>query len=66
MEETKPAWASMGVVGPLVAGIVVALKLAGFDVSGTEGLAESVVALLGAGLGIVGRIRAVKRIDRVL
>jgi len=73
MFETKAAVKSVGVIGPLVAVVVIALGMFGVDISGdVAGLPEriaavvdSVVVIAGILAGIYGRVRATKEITGV-
>lgn len=56
---SKTIWGAAAVVAATVANI------AGYDLGDPTGWATDIVALLGAGLAIVGRITAVKKIGKI-
>jgi branched-subunit amino acid ABC-type transport system permease component len=60
--ETKSALTSVTIWGAIISILATVSKTAGFDIGDTNGLAETVVAILGGVMSIYGRIRATKRI----
>jgi hypothetical protein len=64
--ETKGLLTSKTIWGAIIAIAATALKIAGYDIGGdTEGFVNDIIALLGAGIAIYGRIKAVKKIEGV-
>lgn len=61
--ESKKAWASKTVWGALMVVVVSVCNLAGVDLGDAGGWADSIVALLGAGLALYGRAKAVKKLS---
>lgn len=60
--DTKSALTSVTIWGAIISILASVARAAGFDVGDTNGLAESVVAVLGGLMAIYGRIRATTRI----
>jgi len=60
--DTKSALTSVTIWGAVISILASVARAAGFDVGDTNGLAESVVAVLGGLMAIYGRIRATTRI----
>lgn len=73
MYQTKAAAQSLGIVAPIIAILVIALGMFGIDVSSDvaglpekiAGTVDSVLAIVAIGAGMVGRVRASKRITGV-
>ncbi|HBE44271.1 MAG TPA: hypothetical protein DDW17_02150 [Deltaproteobacteria bacterium] len=64
--ETKGLLTSKTIWGAIIAIAATALKIAGYDIGGdTEGFVNDIIALIGAGIAIYGRVRAVKKIEGV-
>jgi hypothetical protein len=69
MDDSKPWWQSNGVWGGIVAVVAVILGFFGYEIGGElQGeLVEAItgaVAIVGALWGIIGRVRASKRIGQ--
>ena len=64
MEETKAIWASKTLWGSVAVLVVAIFQVAGFDIGAADGWAEGIVSMIGAGLAIYGRIKAVKKIGK--
>jgi hypothetical protein len=63
MGEMKSIVLSKTVWGVVISIVATAAGAAGYDIGGdTEGLANDVVALIGLGLALYGRVKAVKRL----
>lgn len=70
---SKAAVKSLGVMGPVVAMLVIGLGMFGIDISGDvaglpekiAGVVDSVITIAGIVLGIYGRVRATKEISGV-
>ena len=62
MNESKKFWASKSFWGSALVILSVGLRAAGYDLGDSDGLANSVVELLGAGIALYGRVKAVKKI----
>lgn len=60
--DTKSALTSVTIWGAIISVLASISKAAGFDVGDTNGLAESVVAVLGGLMAIYGRFRATTKI----
>lgn len=60
--DTKSALTSVTIWGAVISILASIAKAAGFDVGDTNGLAESVVAVLGGLMAIYGRFRATTKI----
>ena len=52
----------MTIWGAIISILASIAKAAGFDIGGTDGLAESVVAVIGGLMAIYGRVRATTKI----
>lgn len=65
MNEAKPALASSGVWGALIAGISAGLLLAGVKVEGLDDpeLPMQISGAIGAVLSLIGRLKATARIN---
>lgn len=71
--ESKAAVKSLGVMGPVVAMLVIALGMFGIDIAGDvaglpekiAGVVDSTVTIVGIVLGIYGRVRATTEITGV-
>mgnify|MGYP003388411915 CR=1 FL=1 len=61
--DTKSAITSVTTWGAVISILASVAKAAGFDIGGTDGLAESVVAVIGGAVAIYGRVRATKKIN---
>lgn len=61
--DTKSAITSVTIWGAVISILASVAKAAGFDIGGTDGLAESVVAVIGGVVAIYGRVRATKKIN---
>jgi len=64
LQDSKPVWASKTVWGSLAVLAVSIGHIAGVDLGDAGGWAEDIVLILGAGLAIFGRVKAVKRIGK--
>lgn len=62
MNEVKSIFASKSFWGSALVILSVAARSAGYDIGDTDGLANIVVELIGSGLAIYGRVKAVKKI----
>ena len=68
---SKPAIKSLGIVGPVLAILVIVAGMFGVDISGDvagvsdriAGIIDSGVALVGIAVGIYGRLTATKQIS---
>jgi len=60
--DTKSALTSVTIWGAVISILASVAKTAGFDIGGTDGLAESVVAVIGGLMAIYGRVRATTKI----
>jgi len=60
--DTKSALTSVTIWGAIISVLASISKAAGFDIGGTDGLAESVVAVIGGLMAIYGRFRATTKI----
>jgi hypothetical protein len=60
--DSKPVWASKSVWGSLMVLVVAIGHIAGVDLGDAGQWADDVVLILGAGIGIYGRVKAVKKI----
>ena len=60
--DTKSALTSVTIWGAIISVLASIAKAAGFDIGGTDGLAESFVAVIGGLMAIYGRVRATKKI----
>jgi len=60
--DTKSALTSVTIWGAIISVLASISKAAGFDIGGTDGLAESVVAVIGGLMSIYGRFRATTKI----
>ena len=60
--DTKSALTSVTIWGAAISILASLAKMAGFDIGGTDGLAESVVAVIGGLMAIYGRVRAITKI----
>ena len=60
--DTKSALTSVTIWGAVISILASVARAAGFDVGDTNGLAESVVAVLGGLMAIYGRFRATTKI----
>jgi hypothetical protein len=60
--DTKSALTSVTIWGAVISILASVARAAGFDIGNTDGLAESVVGVIGGVMAIYGRIRATKRI----
>jgi hypothetical protein len=54
--QSKTIWGVLITISATVA------QMAGWDIGNTDGLAEQIVALIGAGIAFYGRVYAVERI----
>ena len=71
MYQTKAAAQSLGIVAPLIAILVIALGMFGVDISADvvglpekiAGAVDSVLIIVAVFAGIVGRLRATKKIS---
>ena len=61
--DTKSAITSVTIWGAVISILASVAKAAGFDIGGTDGLAESVVAVIGGVVAIYGRVRGTKKIN---
>jgi len=60
--DTKSALTSVTIWGAVISILASIAKAAGLDIGSTDGLAESVVAVLGGLMAIYGRFRATTKI----
>ena len=60
--ETKSILTSVTIWGAIISILASVAKGVGYDIGGTDGLAESVVAVIGGVISIYGRIRATTKI----
>jgi hypothetical protein len=62
MEGTKALWASKTVWGSVAVLIVAITQVLGYDIGDASGWTDGIIAIIGSGLAIYGRIKAVKKI----
>lgn len=62
MEGFKGMLTSKTIWGTIIAIVATVAQMAGWNIGGTEGLAEQIVALIGGAIAIYGRITAVNKI----
>lgn len=62
MEDGKSVFLSKTFYGVLITVVAMVLKLAGIELGDQEGMLNDIMALIGAGLAMYGRIKAVKKI----
>lgn len=64
MDEVKGMLQSKTIWGAFIAVAATVAQMSGWDLGDTNGLAEQIVALVGAVIAIWGRVTAVKRIAK--
>ena len=60
--DTKSALTSVTIWGAIISVLASISKAAGVDIGGTDGLADSFVAVIGGLMSIYGRVRATTKI----